>query len=1291
MLLASRSRPLPGALSPHFETPLRNSGEMAGTGQYKLNSLLMRLFPLTLFLWLFTIVGQSMAVPPPVYGWSLLWSDEFEGTKLDTSKWIYWLTGARRDAVNTPTAVSVGGGVATISTYTSGGTHYTGMISTDTKLTTAYGYIEARINYDSSPGMWSAFWMQSPTMGNPIGNPQTAGTEIDICEHRVIDGSGTNIDGRIVGNIHWDGYGVDHRSVGYDSGNLGLGSGYHVYGLEWTPTQQKFYIDGVLRWTVNDAGSSPVSQRGEFLILSSEVDDTSTNWAGSIPSGGYGSLLTTTTKMQIDYVRFYKHAETIVNGDFEGRLDPFSSSASAQAYWSGSGGNGGGGAGKITPTAAAGASLTATARGLMPSTDYVLTAWGNPGTVSPNLLLGAKNHGGTPAAQTLTTNGYAKVTVPFTMGATNRTASIFGSSTSVGSTGYVDDFFLRRGATVNNGQLESGVAGAWASMYGGATVSNDGTNFGGDYALKFPASSSSAGAEQEIVGLSPSTAYRFTGWTTNGGQGMSLGVKNHGGSQVLANVNASAWTRGTVNFTTGASNTSATVFAFRGSSSATSYVDAMFLYEPLVAPWTSQDVTAIPLGGVSGTLGEKFVVQAAGADIWGTSDKFHFVNRSVTGDTQITARVLGMDATHTAAKAGVMIRESASSGARSVTLNWTPSGTVEFIRRTGTGGSSVSNVLGDVETPPWVRLARRGNAFTGYFSDDGVNWTRVGAPVTVAMASASLQGLAVCSHDDALLTEAVFDNVTVQLPVPDVAITTPVDGVTLPGVGTKLRATATVSDIGTQGTPVVAWTKVSGPGTVTFANAALTDTTVGFSATGVYVLKCSATTTAGTGAAQITVNVVASPDTNRVLWLKLDESTGTTADDSSGNGNDGTVNGTLAWQATGGQLRGAADFDGSTGYIRVPDSALLDVSSAFTLTYWFKVNTINGAGHVSKRTNFNDNNAFSTFLQTDARLNVDIDSNNDRFASNTAFDTGIWYHIALVFDGSLASTSRAKLYVNGVLDITADETSATIPNYNSSLKLGLLHTGSTVFHDGLLDDVRLYRRALPASEIAMIVGGDFAPTVSCGTAPTLTNGIAANLAGSASTDIAGTLTTAWSKTSGPGTATFGSAASPATTVTFDQPGAYVLRHTATNSAGQDFAEIAVTVAANPRFFSDWQLLTWPGVTDANIIGSAADPDRDGLNNLAEWALGLSGNVPGSVTQTVAKSGAVWTFTYQRPADRSGVTYAVEVSPSLTSGTWTTAGVTHTRIATGAMETWQGSFSPGTAAKTFFRLKLTMPP
>ena len=1241
---------------------------------------------------LLAFVCKVRAVAPPAYGWTLLWSDEFDGTTLDTSKWVYWLTGARRDAVNTPTAVSVGGGAATISTYTSGGTHYTGMISTDTKLTSAYGYIEARINYNDSPGMWSAFWMQSPTMGNPIGDPQTAGTEIDICEHRFVDGSGANIDGKIVGNIHWDGYGASHQSVGYTSPSLSLGGAYHVYGLEWSPTQQKFYIDGVLRWTVDDPSNSPVSQRSEFLILSSEVDDTGTTWAGPIPAAGYGSLLTTTTKMQIDYVRFYKPAETTINGDFEGRLEPFSSSASAQAHWSATGGNAGASAGKIAPTAVAGASLTQTVRGLLPSTDYVLTAWGNAGTVSPSLLVGVKNHGATQVAQTLTSNGYTKATVPFTTGATNRTATVFASSTSVGSTGYVDDFALRRGAAVNNGQFESGAAGAWTSLYGGAAVSGDGTNFGGDYALKFPSSGASAGAEQAIVGLTPNTTYRFTGWTTNGSEGLSFGVKNYGGAQVLTNFVAGAWTRGTLSFTTGASNTTATVFAYRGSSTATSYADAFFLYEPLVGPWASQDVTAIPLGGVAGTSGDKFVVQAAGADIWGTSDKFHFVNRAVTGDTQITARLLGLDATNTAAKAGVMIRESASSGGRSATVIWTPGKTVEFIRRTAVSGSSVADVTAGVDTPPWVRLARRGNIFTAYLSDRGVNWTRVGSPMTIAMTSATLVGLPVCSHDDTLLTEAVFDNVSVELPPPDVAITTPADGVTLPGIGTKLRVSATLTDIGTQGTPVVAWTKVSGPGTVTFANAALADTTAGFSATGIYVLQCAATTAAGTGATQLTVNVITSPDASRVLWLKLDETSGTVATDSSGSGNNGTATGALTWQPSGGQLRGAADFDGATSYINVPDSTMLDVTSAFTLTYWFKVNTINGAGLVAKRNNFNDNNAFTTFLQTDARLNVDIDSNNDRFTSNTAFSTGIWYHIAVVFDGTLAAVSRAKLYVNGVLDITADETSATIPSYNSQLKVGLIHTGATTFLDGLADDVRLYRRALPASEVAMVADGNFAPSVSCGTAPSVTNGIAANLAGTASNDLAGTLTTAWSKVSGPGTATFGNIANPATTVTFNQPGAYVLRLTATNSTAQDFTETTVSVAANPNIFADWQSLTWPGVTDVNIIGTLADPDRDGLQNLTEWALGLSATQPGVQPASVARVGANLEFTYTRVKNVTGVTITVEWSDTLAND-WSTTGVSAPTVLSdnGTVQQIKVTVPAGSGvARRFVHLKMTRP-
>ncbi len=1102
--------------------------------------------------------SRAHAAPPSGAGWALVWNDEFEGTTMDTAKWRHWLLGARRDAVNSPSAVSVGDGKLVISTYTSGGTHYTGMISTESTYPYTYGYIEARINYDSNPGMWSAFWMQSPTMGNPIGSPNSAGTEIDICEHRKVDGSGVDRDGNIGGVIHWDGYGTDHRSYGYDSGNLGLGTGYHIYGMEWTPTQQKFYIDGVLRWTINNATTSPVSQRSEFIILSSEVENG--GWSSTVPAGGYGSLATTTTKMEVDYVRVYRRAEAVVNGDFEGKLSPFGTTN--QASWSSTGGNADPACAKLAPTTSAGASVQQTVRGLLPDTGYTLTAWGNAGATSPSLAIGVNSFGGSQVSQTLTSGSYAQAKVPFTTGSTNRTASVFAKSNNSGSTAYADDFFLRRHAAVNDGQIESGSSDGWTSVYGGAVISSDGNNYGGEFAWKIPASGSSAGIEQEVAGLTPSTAYRLTGWTTNGNAGLTFGVKNHGASQVTSTVTSGTWARGTVNFTTGASNTTATIFAYRSSSAQTSYADSFFLFQPLASPWTSQDVSATPLDGTAGRLGGKFVVQACGANIGSTSDKMHFIYQTVSGDATITARILGVDATAYYAKAGVMIRESTAEGARSASITWGPvNQLLDFSYRASTNGSAVSATTErDFSISPWVRLTRRGNVFTAYTSPDGAAWTRVGTPQTISMSASALIGIPACSGDTARLAEAALDNVIVSAAVPDVLITSPVEGTTVSNNGASLRLTATITGTGT---PVIAWSKVSGPGTVTFANAALADTSTTFSGTGTYIIRCSATSAAGTGSDDSTINVspVPAADPTLVLRLKLDESSGTVAGDSSGSGNNGTVNGGLAWQPSGGKLTGAALFNGTDSYIAVPDNSSLDNTAAFTLSYWFYANNLgNNTGLVAKRVGPSDNNSYGTFLGLDGKLSVDVNSSNDRFTSNTTFNSGTWYHIALVFNGSLAVDQRVKLYVNGVLDTTQNETSTSIPNYTSALHIGTLLPGSPVF-DGLIDDVRFHRRALSASEIAAIKNetGTFAPTVSTGPAPAAIANTPATLNGSVSAGAGPAPSAAWTKVSGPGNVVFANAASPATTVTFDQPGTYVLRLTASNANGQTFAEFSDTV------------------------------------------------------------------------------------------------------------------------------------
>lgn len=240
---------------------------------------------------------QVSAVPP--YGYKLAWADEFDGLSLDTTKWAHRGLGARREAVNVTNAVSVKGGFLTITAFTAEGKHHTGMIGTEGKFERDCGYYEARIRFDDSPGMWSAFWSQTPTMGSHIGDPGKAGIEINILEHRLSDKAGRNIGGTVQHTLHWDGYGPEHKSRSETTKDLGLDKGFHVYGFEWTVTEFRFFVDGKLTWE-----SGPVAKRPQYLILSCEVQDN--GWAGKIPVGGYGDLGKSQTRMTVDFVRFYE-------------------------------------------------------------------------------------------------------------------------------------------------------------------------------------------------------------------------------------------------------------------------------------------------------------------------------------------------------------------------------------------------------------------------------------------------------------------------------------------------------------------------------------------------------------------------------------------------------------------------------------------------------------------------------------------------------------------------------------------------------------------------------------------------------------------------------------------------------------------------------------------------------------------------------------------------------------------------------------------------------------------------
>lgn len=236
----------------------------------------------------------------------LTFSDEFTGSNLDTSKWMYRELGTlRNDAWYVKNAVTLEEGNLKISVYStkeSDGTykHYAGMIATQGLFLQKHGYFESKIKFVTQSGEWGAFWLQSPTMGKTGMSDEEAGSEIDIVEHRVVDNKGQNMSNLLIQTIHWGGYGANHKSKSFQKNNTGINNGYHTYALEWTDDAYIFYLDGVETHRFDKIGNIPVSQTKEYIILSCEARNGS--WAGNIPVAGYGK---NECYMLVDYVRVY--------------------------------------------------------------------------------------------------------------------------------------------------------------------------------------------------------------------------------------------------------------------------------------------------------------------------------------------------------------------------------------------------------------------------------------------------------------------------------------------------------------------------------------------------------------------------------------------------------------------------------------------------------------------------------------------------------------------------------------------------------------------------------------------------------------------------------------------------------------------------------------------------------------------------------------------------------------------------------------------------------------------------
>lgn len=189
-------------------------------------------------------------------------------------------------------------------------------------------------------------------------------------------------------------------------------------------------------------------------------------------------------------------------------------------------------------------------------------------------------------------------------------------------------------------------------------------------------------------------------------------------------------------------------------------IKLIFTSNPLPTGWLDADIGVTGAAGSAAYANGIFTGIGSGNGLMGatTSDQFHFIYQSWTGDGTIIARVIS--ATNSYSEAGVMVRQSLNSGDATVAI-FDYAGSITNAERMipGTGSTGAGDTSGSL--PYWVKLVRSNGSFVGYASPDGASWTMVVGPMPVQMSQSVYIGLVVSSASAGSLVTATFDNVSV--------------------------------------------------------------------------------------------------------------------------------------------------------------------------------------------------------------------------------------------------------------------------------------------------------------------------------------------------------------------------------------------------------------------------------------------------------------------------------------------------------------------------------------------------
>jgi len=182
---------------------------------------------------------------------------------------------------------------------------------------------------------------------------------------------------------------------------------------------------------------------------------------------------------------------------------------------------------------------------------------------------------------------------------------------------------------------------------------------------------------------------------------------------------------------------------------------------------------------------------------------------------------------------------------------------------------------------------------------------------------------------------------------------------------------------------------------------------------------------------------------------------GTTARDVTPYGNDGTITG--ATTGVSGQIGEALDFDGTTDYVNLPE--LTAIGDTGTLTCWVKFDAVNTGTRQYLFASYGSGSGTILSLLEDSGLMQFGLGDRSRISSGLSVTTGTWYFFGLVWD-----SGSYTVYVD--TDSNAGEYTGTVGSVDPFF--GALNGSPTQLLDGTMDNVRIYNRALSASEVAYL-------------------------------------------------------------------------------------------------------------------------------------------------------------------------------------------------------------------------------